>query len=155
MFNLGEYYRDGTRGLSRDYTKALELFHRAAELGYARAYNGIGYAYSFGEGVEVDKKKAKHYYELAAMRGNASARYNLGTIEHRRGNVNRVLKHYMIAVRDGHSKSLKNIQRLYSDGHVPKDEYTKTLRSYQTYLDEVKSDQRDKAAAANNKYHYY
>ena len=31
-----------------------------------------------GRGVEVDKKKAKYYYELAAMNGDVQARYNLG-----------------------------------------------------------------------------
>ena len=35
MINLGEYYRDGVCGLPQDYTKALELYHRAAELGHA------------------------------------------------------------------------------------------------------------------------
>ena len=31
-----------------------------------------------GRGVEVDKKKAKHFYELAAMNGDLLARQNLG-----------------------------------------------------------------------------
>ena len=31
----------------------------------------------------------------------------------------------------------------------------KALQSYQTYLEEIKSDQRDKAAAADEKYRYY
>ena len=68
--NMGCDYRDGKHGLRQDRTKALELWHRAAELGYFRAYTSIGIAYSNGNGVEVDKKKAKHYYELAAMGGD-------------------------------------------------------------------------------------
>jgi len=63
--------------------------------------------------------------------------------------MNRALKHYQIAVRSGDSESLMRIQRLYSDGHVPKDDYTKALRSYQEYLDEIKSTRRDEAVAAN------
>ena len=155
MFNLGVYHYNGQCGLPQDYNKVFAFHHRAAELGYAKAYTSIGHAYCTGRGVVVDKKMAIHYFELAAMRGEASARHNLGFTEFQRGNVNRALKHYLIAVRDGHDGSLKNIQQLYSDGHVPKDEYAKALRLYQEYLVEVKSDQRDKADAANDKFRYY
>ena len=62
--------------------------------------------------MEVDKKKANHYYKLAAMRGNAHARYNLGVVEEEAGNMNRALKHYMIASGCGHSNSLKGTPRI-------------------------------------------
>ena len=48
-------------------TKANELLLKAGELGCAEAYRNLGMSYNNGLGVEVDKKKAKHYYELAAM----------------------------------------------------------------------------------------
>jgi len=79
----------------QDYTKALELFHRAAGLGHAGAYNSIAYCYHYGYSVEVDKKKAEHYFELAAMLGNETARHNLGNNEYRAGNIIRALKHYI------------------------------------------------------------
>ena len=41
-----------------------------AELGNAEAYRSIGFAYKYGAGVEVDEKKAVHYYELAAIMGD-------------------------------------------------------------------------------------
>lgn len=77
MCNLGVCYRDGVYGFPQDYTKALELFHRSAGLGYAPAYLNIGYSYQYGEGVEVDKKKANHYYELAAMMGDEASRHTI------------------------------------------------------------------------------
>jgi len=160
MYNLGCYYRDGC-GLPQDYAKALELWHRAGELGYAIAYASageLGYAvsaYYDGRGVEVYKKKANHYYELAAMGGNANARYNLGNLEGRAGNMDRALKHYLIAVSSGDAESLKQIQLFYSKGHATKEDYTTALQSYQTYLGEIKSKQRDDAAAADNRYRYY
>ena len=40
------------------------------------------------------------------------------------------------------------------NGKATKDVYTKALRSYQEYLNEVKSSQRDKAAAAREDYKY-
>ena len=153
--NLGNYYRDGRNGHRQDHKKAFELYHRAGELGHATAYCSIGYAYQHGEGVEVDKKKAVYYYELAAMGEDAIARYNLGLIEKRAGNYDRALKHFMIAVRDGHSRSLKMIKEFYSRGYTTKDAYMKALQAYQVYLGEIKSEQRDKAAAFDEEYRYY
>ena len=69
--------------------------------------------------------------------------------------MDRALKHHMIAVADGYSKSLKDIHELYSDGHATKEDYTKALQSYQAYLGEIKSKQRDEAAAAREDYRYY
>jgi TPR repeat protein len=81
-FHLGcSTYRDGEFGLPQDYNKALELFVQAGELGHAKAYCNVGYAYANGRGVEKDKKKANHYYKLAAIGGDASARHNLGNNE--------------------------------------------------------------------------
>ena len=61
----------------------------------------------------------------------------------------------MIAIATGHYQSLGMIRNLYTSGHATKDDYAKALRSYQVYLDEIKSDQRDKAAAADEDYKYY
>lgn len=153
--NLGFYYANGDLGLPQDWKKALELWHRAAELGHAKSYFNIGVTYYSGESVEVDMKKAEHYYELAAMKGDAGARHNLGAIEMRGDNWDRALKHYMIAAGGGSSESLKAIQLFVKSGHATKEEYTQALRSYQAYLGEIKSPQRDKAAAANDEYKYY
>ena len=71
------------------------------------------------------------------------------------GNVDRALKHHLIAVRSGHTESLNQIQKYYSAGIATKDIYTKALRLYQVYLGEIKSVQRDKAAAADDMYRYY
>ena len=156
IYNIGNYYRDRRNGFPQDYTKALELYHRAAELGYAMAYTNIGVFYYNGYGgVDIDKEKAKHYFELAAMKGDASARYNLGNTKKKAGNIDRAIKHYMIAVRAGYSDSLKQIQKMYSNGQATKEDYTKALESYQEYLADIKSKQRDEAAAFHEDYRYY
>lgn len=132
--SLGVYYSHGMYGLQQDYTKALELWHRAAELGNADAYYRIGFMYDFGRGgVERDEKKAKHYYEQSAVRGNAAARCNLGEIEEEAGNTDRA----------------------YIDGVATKDDYEIALRTYRAYLDEIRSEQRDEAAASREEYRYY
>ena len=89
------------------------------------------------------------------MKGDEDARHNLGAKEANAGNADKALKHWMIAAKDGSARSLENIKILYMDGHTTKDDYTKALRSFQEFLHEIKSDQRDEAAAAYDQYKYY
>ena len=115
----------------------------------------IGCSYDGGFGVKQDEKKARHYYELAVMGGCMMSRHNLGVMDCEKGNMDRALKHYMIAVRGGDSNAVKGVQELFKRGYATKDDYSKALQSYQEYLNEIKSDQRDKAAAARDDYKYY
>ena len=152
---LGGYYSNGIRGFPQDGEKALELWHRAGERGNAASYNNMGSAYFHGRGVERDVKKVIHYYELAAMGGSVNARHNLGCNDGNAGNIDRALKHFMIAVEDGDSNSLKQIKQMFSNEYATKDDYVKALKAYQAYLSEVKSDDRDNAADYDDEYKYY
>ena len=155
IFNLGCFYSEGLHGVAHDDAKALELWHKAGEIGFAGAYFNIGNAYNIGRGVERDDVKANHYHELAAMGGSPEARHNLGYDEARAGNYDRAIKHYMIAAGGGYSDSVKSIQQLYLDGHATKEDYTNALQAYQKYLDEIRSEQRDQAAAFDDEYKCY
>ena len=127
---VGSCYAEGMRGFSQDRDKGLELWHRAAELGYAASYSNIGVAYFNGAGVGRDEKKAMHYFELAAIGGDVVARYNLGNAEGRAGNIDKALKHFMIAVGSGYNESLNMIQQMYKGGNATKDDYAKALLAY-------------------------
>ena len=155
IYNLGCDYSEGVHGLPQDRAKALELWHRAAELGNAISYYNIAYAYSRGNGVERDEKKAKYYFELAAMGGHVTARHVLGCVEEDAGNMDRALNHYMIAAGFGYTVSLEKIKQLFMNGEVMKDDYAKALQAYQANLVEIKSPQRDEAAAFHERYGYY
>ena len=155
IFNLGVCYSIGEFGLQQDYEKAFKLYHRAGELGYASAYYNVGRAYHFGEGVGRDDNRKYHYFELAAMGGFAPARHNLGSSEACAGNWDRALKHYVISAEGGFNDSVKSIQRLYMNGNATKDDYANALRAYQKYLEEIRSEQRDNAAAYDEGYKYY
>ena len=50
---------------------------------------------------------------------------------------------------------LVSIEDLYLEGEATEEEYTQALLSYQAYLDEIKSDQRNTAAAYDEAYKYY
>ena len=80
-----------------DYDGAFEYLTNAAELGFAEAHNNLGVAYRDGEGVEKDEDKAVYHFEKAAICGNPDARHNLAAIEEKNGNIERSVKHLIIA----------------------------------------------------------
>ena len=61
----------------------------------------------------------------------------------------------MIAAGCGYTDSLELIKKMFMKGHATKDDYAKALQVYQAYLIEIKSAQRDEAAAADEAYKYY
>ena len=148
IYNLGGYYDRGRYGLRRNTAKALKLYLRAGELGYAAGYNKSGYVYYTGQGVERDAKKGQYFWELAAMGGNVYARHNLGCLEDEAGNTNRAIKHFMIATAAGFDDSLKDIRICFKHGNVTKEDFEKALRAHKQSKDEMKSDQRREAYAA-------
>jgi len=151
---FGTIYLQGLYGFSQDYTKANELFRQAGELGCALAYYNLAKSYENGSGVAKDYKKAKHYYEIAAMMGDVQARSCLGAHEVEDKDVDndsfsqsarRAWKHFVVAARAGHTKSLDIVKKGFVLGHVDKEEYAGSLRAYQKRHDEMKSDARDRA----------
>ena len=68
------------------------------------------------------------------MSGDTYSRYNLGITEDNAGNIDRALKHFMIAVGSGSNESLEEIEQFSMAGNATKDDYEKALRSYQAYL---------------------
>ena len=150
FYQLGGYYREGINGMPQDHAKVHELWLKAGELGSADAYFNLGIAYENGRGVAIDKKKAKHYYELAAMSGSVIARHNLGCMEGVAGNNQRAYKHILIAARAGYKGSLGTVKKGFMNGYVIKEEYANVLREYQKSQDEMKSEARDIALAARN-----
>jgi len=66
--------------------------------------------------------------------------------------MDRAIKHWMIAVESGNGNSLTAIRKLYADKHATKEDYANALHARQTYLSDIKSEQRDNAAAADCKY---
>ena len=148
MSLLGSCYVDGTHGFQQDLQKGMELWTGAAELGCTEACGILGDAYNpqrnIGpEGVESDIKKCIYYYELAAMGGHATARFNLGILEESAGNIDRAVKHLMIGAAAGHDTALQWIRDRYQDGHVSKEQFAKALRAHKESVDAMKSKERE------------
>ena len=143
---LGLCYAAGSDGMPRDEAKAHTLFLKAGELGCSDGYVNLGIAYYHGRAVEIDIKKANHFFELAAMMGDVKARHSLGVIEGQAGNDQRAMKHFTIAARAGDSKCLENVKKEFIAGLVTKNEYESTIRAYHESQMETKSEAREKIA---------
>ena len=142
-YTLGCKYRDGIIGLPQDHNKAFKLFLRGVELGSLDAHYHVGFSYYNGHGCEVDVKKALHYFEVAAMKGDENSRYNLAVLE---SNTKRATKHYMIAARAGHNEAMAKVRQEHLGSRITKEDYEYTSKIYEETVDLMKSVQRDSAA---------
>ncbi len=64
----------------RQYARAAEHWRTAADLGHARAQNGLGVLYRDGLGVTRDPAEAARWFHASAARGYAFGMYNLGLL---------------------------------------------------------------------------
>ncbi len=143
MRNVGNrLYQEG------DYDGANKYWTKAAELGDVGAHCQMGTIYYIGEGVEKDEVKAVYHSEQAAIGGHPKARYNLGAIESRNGNMNRSVKHFIIAANLGYDDSMKALWKHYSKGNITKEELDATLRTHHAAINEMKSPEREAAEKA-------
>ena len=147
MWYLGDSYHNGKLGLEKDVTRAVELHERAAELGLKEAHFNLGCMYSVGTDVEKDTAKAFRHWETAALSGHAKARHNIGNGEHKAGNNDLALQHFVIAANLGHEKSLSAVKKMFMKGLATKDDYAEALRGYQSAIEEMRSPDRDQANA--------
>jgi hypothetical protein len=141
---------DGDLSIKKDIDNAVNLFHLAADLGSAPAYTKLGYI-SYDDG---DEFKAKHYFEKAAMAGCTDSRFNLGCIDANAGSLDRAIKHWMIAATCGEIQAVNKIKKAMTDGDATRDHYAQALRGYTEYLKDVRSNERDRAAAYSDDYKY-
>ena len=75
LYNQGVFYYN-----KMDYSKALQSFQKAADLGIADAAVGLAEMYESGKGVTINYPKAMQLYLEAAHEGHAGAMNNLGVM---------------------------------------------------------------------------
>jgi tetratricopeptide (TPR) repeat protein len=76
-YQLGRTYLS-----SKDYTRSLDNFHKAAEQGDTFAYAALGWMYQNGVGVTKDLARAVAWFRKAAEQGNAVGQFDLGVMYH-------------------------------------------------------------------------
>jgi hypothetical protein len=138
LFQTGiKYHNEG------DYDGAFEYFTKAADLGYLMAHHQLGIMYYRGKGVEKDEEKEVYHHEKAAIGGHPVARYALALFEEEKDNIERAVKHHIIAANLGYDLSMKALWTHYAAGNITKEELDATLRTHQAAVDEMKSPERE------------
>jgi TPR repeat protein len=126
-----------------DSEGAVQYWSNAAELGEMDAHHNLSCMYRLGEGVERDAKKEVYHLEEAAIGGHPVSRHNLGCYEEENGNIERAVKHFIIAAKLGYDDALEAVKDCFSDGFVNKEDFEAALRGHQAAVDATKSELRD------------
>ena len=128
-----------------NYDKAFEWYTKAAELGSVDGHFHLACLYHFGHGVEKNEGKKTHHLEEAAISGHPMARRNLGLHDKNNGNMERAVKHFIIAATLGLDDAIKALMQAFKRGHVSTEDLAAALRAYQDAVDETKSPLRELA----------
>ena len=78
MNDLGARFYSGDRGFEQDLSKAVDLYHMAAQHGNRQAQENLGYCYYYGRDVKIDYEKAFQYFALGAFDGCLVSLYKIG-----------------------------------------------------------------------------
>jgi TPR repeat protein len=139
IWQLAAYYSQGREGFDQDQTRAVELYIRAADLGYKKAHSLLADKYHEGGNL----KKAKFHYEAAAMAGHEVARFNLGAMEYNAGNMERAIKHWTIGASAGCFRAMQYLKIGFGNGHASKESIDTALAAYNNSCAEMRSEARD------------
>jgi TPR repeat protein len=139
MCMLASCYYKGQLGLQQDHAKSMELFAKAADLGFTKAHSRLAYLYDLGG----DLKKAKFHFEAAAMAGHEIARCNLAVSEADSGNMERAIRHWTIAASAGDYVAMHELRVGFEKGYVSQESIDLTLTAYNNSCAEMRSESRD------------
>ena len=133
QLNLGRKYYKGD-GVEQSYSKAVELFRRAAKQGNKEAQYNLGQCYKNGRGVEQDYSKAAEWYRKAADQGDEDAQYILGQYyEIGRGveqDYSKAAEWYQKAAAQGNTYAQNNLGRCYEKGQGVEQNYDRAAEWY-------------------------
>ena len=133
----------GKQYIKGEYQIAFEYWSKAAELGVAQAHFHLAVLYQEGVGVEKDEGKEIHHLEEAAIGGHPYARRCLGCVENDNGNIERAIKHWIIAAKLGDDRSIKCLMEAFKLGCLSKEDLTAALRAHKAAVDATTSPQRN------------
>ena len=146
IIEMADIYFFGHHGVPKNGTKALQLFHRAADLhvGDAKACHRLGIIFTYGAlGCKSTSEDLK-YLQLAAKKGYVGARNELGRIELSAGNLDAACMHWCSAAKKGSKYALKKLRKLSDMNKLDKATFENILHEHVIAHDEMRSDERDR-----------
>ena len=126
-----------------DYRSAVEYLTKAAELGDMEAHYRLSILYHYGKGVEKDRERGIHHAEEAAIGGHPDARFLLGKLECGNNDLDRAVKHWIIAATQGDDESIKMLMKVFKMGYVEKEVLAAAFRAHKAAVDATKSRERE------------
>lgn len=150
---LADIYLQGI-SVDRDFTRALELFKRAADLGNIHAHRQLGLIYSTDKFIPPDYDLSHAHFQKAANQGDPVAHYHLGVRSYDNHHFPTALFHFQSAADKGFAEAQYHLGCMYltspdnpearnkamrwfreaaRNGHKKAQEYVKTSYSNLTY----------------------
>jgi TPR repeat protein len=129
---LGLYYCDAAT--PPDYSKALEAYEKAADLGHVGAQLNAGRIYWMGQGVEQSYLRAGKWIKLAADAGHEQGLFLLGGMYAESLGVKQdyklALKYYQQSADLGYVCAMFNLGNMYREGQGVKKNMSKATELY-------------------------
>ena len=125
---LGELYDNGRFGVVKSTKKAAKIYKRAVELGSTSAMERLAFLYHVGDGVKLNRNKAKELYRMAADRGNAVGQANLAKILRTDGKPVEAFQYSMRAAEQGYTNAETQVGMAYGTGQGVRENLTEAHR---------------------------
>jgi uncharacterized protein len=100
-----------------DFVRAKAIYERGAALGDADCWQGLGYMFDVGQGMEADRRQAMRCYRAAWRLGrNAAAANNIAIIHRDAGDRRAMFRWFKRAFEQGDDGACLELARCYRDG---------------------------------------
>ncbi|ELW49887.1 Protein sel-1 like protein 1 [Tupaia chinensis] len=120
MAFLGKMYSEGSDTVPQSNETALHYFKKAADMGNPVGQSGLGMAYLYGRGVQVNYDLALKYFQKAAEQGWVDGQLQLGSMYYNGIGVKRdykqALKYFNLASQGGHILAFYNLAQMHASG---------------------------------------
>jgi uncharacterized protein len=100
-----------------DFARAKAIYERGAALGDADCWQGLGYMFDVGQGMEADKQQAMRGYRAAWRLGrNAAAANNIAALYRDAGDRRAMFRWFKRASEQGNDGVCLELAKCYRDG---------------------------------------
>ncbi|XP_047287632.1 protein sel-1 homolog 1 isoform X3 [Homo sapiens] len=115
-----QMYSEGSDIVPQSNETALHYFKKAADMGNPVGQSGLGMAYLYGRGVQVNYDLALKYFQKAAEQGWVDGQLQLGSMYYNGIGVKRdykqALKYFNLASQGGHILAFYNLAQMHASG---------------------------------------